>query len=73
MATITGFKFDTVDGAEKMVDLVKNLSKQYLITLDRRGHNFLAGRQEKAQEQTSGRYDRPTARWAAPFGGCCLA
>lgn len=34
MATITGFKFDTVDGAEKMVDLVKNLSKQYLITLE---------------------------------------
>ena len=34
MATITGFKFDTVDGAEKMVDLVKDLSKQYLITLE---------------------------------------
>jgi uncharacterized membrane protein len=33
MATITGFKFDTADGAEKMVDLVKWLSKQYLITL----------------------------------------
>ena len=33
MATITGFKFDTADGAEKMVDFVKELSKQYLITL----------------------------------------
>ena len=33
MATITGFKFDTADGAEKMVDLVQDLSKQYLITL----------------------------------------
>jgi uncharacterized membrane protein len=33
MATITGFKFDTPDGAEKMVDLVQDLSKQMLITL----------------------------------------
>lgn len=33
MATITGFKFDTVDGAEKMVDLVRELSQHYLITL----------------------------------------
>ena len=33
MATITGFKFDTPDGAGKMVDLVQNLSKQQLITL----------------------------------------
>jgi uncharacterized membrane protein len=33
MATITGFKFDTPDGAGKMVDLVQDLSKQQLITL----------------------------------------
>jgi uncharacterized membrane protein len=33
MATITGYKFDTADGAEKMLDLVKNLSRQQLITL----------------------------------------
>jgi len=33
MATITGFKFDTPDGAEKMVDLVQELSKQMVITL----------------------------------------
>ncbi len=33
MATITGFQFDTADGAGKMVDLVQNLSKQELITL----------------------------------------
>ena len=33
MATITGFTFDTADGAGKMVDLVENLSKQQLITL----------------------------------------
>jgi uncharacterized membrane protein len=33
MATITGFKFDTADGAGKLVDLVENLSKQQLITL----------------------------------------
>jgi uncharacterized membrane protein len=33
MATITGFKFDTPDGADKMVDLVQDLSKQQLITL----------------------------------------
>ncbi|MFC2037334.1 DUF1269 domain-containing protein [Chloroflexota bacterium] len=33
MATITGFKFDTADGAGKMVDLVQDLSKQQLITL----------------------------------------
>jgi uncharacterized membrane protein len=33
MATISGFAFDTADGAGKMVDLVENLSKQQLITL----------------------------------------
>jgi uncharacterized membrane protein len=33
MATITGFKFDTPDGAGKMVDLVQDLAKQQLITL----------------------------------------
>jgi uncharacterized membrane protein len=33
MATISGFKFDTADGASKMVDLVGDLSKQQLITL----------------------------------------
>ena len=33
MATITGFKFDTPDGAENMVDLVQELSKQMVITL----------------------------------------
>jgi uncharacterized membrane protein len=33
MATITGFKFDTADGAGKMVDLVQDLSRQQLITL----------------------------------------
>ena len=34
MATITTFKFDTADGADKMLDLVKGLSKQQLITLE---------------------------------------
>ncbi len=34
MATITGYTFDTVDGAEKMVDLVQDLSRQKLITLE---------------------------------------
>jgi uncharacterized membrane protein len=33
MATITAFKFDTPDGAGQMLDLVKDLSKQQLITL----------------------------------------
>ena len=33
MATISGFKFDTADGAGKMVDLVQDLSRQQLITL----------------------------------------
>ena len=33
MATITGFKFDTPDGAGKMVDLVQDLSRQQLIVL----------------------------------------
>jgi uncharacterized membrane protein len=33
MATITAFKFDTPGGAEQMLDLVKDLSKQQLITL----------------------------------------
>ncbi len=34
MATITAFKFDTPDGAEQMLDLVKDLNKQQLITLE---------------------------------------
>lgn len=34
MTTITGYSFDTVDGAEKMVDLVQDLSRQKLITLE---------------------------------------
>jgi uncharacterized membrane protein len=34
MTTITGFTFDTADGAEKMVDLVQDLNRQQLITLD---------------------------------------
>ena len=34
MATITGYTFDTVDGAEKMVDLVQDLTRQKLITLE---------------------------------------
>jgi len=33
MTTITGYKFDTPDGANQMLELVKNLSKQGLITL----------------------------------------
>lgn len=33
MTTMTGFKFDSSDGAEQMLDLVKDLSKQQLITL----------------------------------------
>ena len=33
MATITAFKFDTPDGAEQMLDLVKDLQRQQLITL----------------------------------------
>jgi uncharacterized membrane protein len=33
MATITVFKFDNPGGAEKMLDLVKGLTKQQLITL----------------------------------------
>jgi uncharacterized membrane protein len=34
MTTITGYSFDTADGAEKMVDLVQDLSRQKLITLE---------------------------------------
>ncbi len=34
MTTITGFKFDTADGAGKMEDLVQDLSRQQLITLE---------------------------------------
>ena len=33
MATISAFKFATPDGAEQMLDLVKDLTKQQLITL----------------------------------------
>ena len=34
MTTITGFKFDTADGAGKMEDLLQDLSRQQLITLE---------------------------------------
>ena len=34
MATITGFKFDTAEGAGKMLDLVQDLSRQQLITVE---------------------------------------
>ena len=33
MATITGYKFETVDGAGKLLDLVQDLAKQQLITV----------------------------------------
>jgi uncharacterized membrane protein len=33
MATITVYKFDTLDGAKSMLDLIQDLSKQQLITL----------------------------------------
>ena len=33
MTTITGLKFDSADGADKMLDLVQGLTKQQLITL----------------------------------------
>ncbi len=33
MTTLTALKFDTADGAEKALDLVKNLTKQQLIIL----------------------------------------
>ena len=33
MATITAFKFDTPDGAQQMLDLVQDLAKQQLITV----------------------------------------
>jgi uncharacterized membrane protein len=33
MATITGYSFETVDGAGKMLELVQNLAKQQLITV----------------------------------------
>lgn len=54
MATITGFKFDTVDGAEKMVDLVRELSQHYLITLvDAATISWPEGK-KKAPKQTFG-------------------
>ena len=34
MTTITGYKFDTVEGAGQMLDLVQDLTKQKLITLE---------------------------------------
>ena len=34
MATITGYTFDSVEGAGQMLDLVRNLDKQQLITLE---------------------------------------
>ena len=34
MQTLTAFKFETADGAGKMLDLIKSLNKQQLIELD---------------------------------------
>lgn len=34
MTTITGFTFDTADGAERLLALVEDLSRQQLITLE---------------------------------------
>jgi uncharacterized membrane protein len=34
MATITGYTFDTAEGAEQMLDLVQGLSRQELITVE---------------------------------------
>lgn len=34
MSTITVYKFDAIDGAEKMLDLIKSLQTQKLITLE---------------------------------------
>jgi uncharacterized membrane protein len=34
LATITGYTFDTAEGAGKMLDLVQNLSRQELITVE---------------------------------------
>jgi uncharacterized membrane protein len=34
MTTLTAYKFDTADGAEKMLDLVKDMSKQELIDIE---------------------------------------
>lgn len=34
MSALTAYKFDTSDGANKMLDLIKNLSNQQLVTLD---------------------------------------
>jgi uncharacterized membrane protein len=34
MTTITGYTFDTADGAQKMVDLVQDLNRQKLISLE---------------------------------------
>ena len=33
MATITGYKFDTVDGADQLLNVVQDLAKQQLITV----------------------------------------
>jgi uncharacterized membrane protein len=34
MTTITGYSFNSADGVQKMVDLVQDLSRQQLITLE---------------------------------------
>ena len=55
MATITAFKFDTPEGAGKMLDLVKDLSKQQLITLqDAAIVTWPQGRKKPKTEQLTG-------------------
>ena len=62
-ATITAFKFDTPDGAEQMLDLVKDLSKQQLITLqDAAIVTWPAGKKKPKTKQLTGKWHLPLLR-----------
>jgi uncharacterized membrane protein len=72
MATLTALKFDTADGAEKVLDVIKGLTKQQLITLhDAAIVTWPAGKKKpKTQQLTSmaGLGAMQGAFWGMLFG-----
>jgi uncharacterized membrane protein len=72
MTTLTVLKFDTTDGAEKSLDLIKNLTRQQLITLhDAAIVTWPAGKNKpKTQQLTSmaGLGAMQGAFWGMLFG-----
>ncbi len=58
MATITVLKFETADGAEKALDVVKDLSKQHLINLHDAAIVTWPQGEEEAKNRTADQFNR---------------